>query len=256
MIPFKVLFMSNLKRRLKDGFAVGYNMIFPLFTIWLMGLLFKEIYQKEIITSYQYYGVVTVPFCILLSVITAAYAGKDDAYANTADRILVAPVSDAAIVCSKIFSEVIVFAGCSFVVLILSFLFWNVCSIHDIGEILICYLAVSFVTACLGTFIGLGMKDFMKLKNILNIPILIFAIMGGCFYSFGTYNKLLLFLLDLSPLRWVNKGLFMMIYDDNYALLHVFNLVMVVVGFIFMLLSMIFFRREEYGNGKLPDYEK
>ena len=94
MTPFIALFMANLKRRVTDGFAVGYNVIFPLLMIWLMGLLCKGIYQTEMITSYQYYGVVTVPFCIFLSMITAVYAGKDDAYANTADRILVAPVSN------------------------------------------------------------------------------------------------------------------------------------------------------------------
>lgn len=256
MTPFIALFMANLKRRVTDGFAVGYNVIFPLLMIWLMGLLCKGIYQTEMITSYQYYGVVTVPFCIFLSMITAVYAGKDDAYANTADRILVAPVSNTEIVCSKIFSEVIVFAGCSFVVLIVSFLLWNVCSLRDIGEILMCYLGISFVTACIGTFLGLGMKDFMKLKNVLNIPILISAILGGCFYSFGTLNKLLLFLLDLSPLRWVNKGLFLLIYDDNHVLLHGINLIMVIVGCTFMWLAMILFKREEYGNGELPSYEK
>ena len=119
-----------------------------------------------------------------------------------------------------------------------------------------CYLGISFVTACIGTFLGLGMKDFMKLKNVLNIPILISAILGGCFYSFGTLNKLLLFLLDLSPLRWVNKGLFLLIYDDNHVLLHGINLIMVIVGCIFMWLTMILFKREEYGNGELPSYEK
>ena len=102
----------------------------------------------------------------------------------------------------------------------------------------------------------MGMKDFMKVKNVLNIPILIFAILGGCFYQFGTLNKLLGFVMDLSPLRWINKGLFLLIYDDNCMLLYRLCLLMIIAGGIFMLLAITFFKREEYGNGELPGYEK
>lgn len=256
MSAFRVLFFSNLKRRLTDGFAVGYNVIFPLLMIWLLGLLCKGIFKDEIISGYQYYGVVMIPFCILLSVITAAYAGKDDAFAKTADRILIAPVSNTSIVCSKILAELIVFCGCSMLVLAISALLWRVCSLHDIGHILVLYLAISYVAASVGTFIGLGMKDFLKLKNILNIPILIFAILGGCFYQFGTLNSALQIVLELSPLRWINRSIFLLLYDDEMVLLYVVCAILVMIGSIFLILSILCFKREEYGNGELPGYEK
>lgn len=87
-------------------------------------------------------------------------AGKDDAYAKTADRILIVPISNTAIVCSKIFAETIVFAMCSMIVLLISVVLWNVCDVKEIGDFLLCYIATSFVTACIGTYLGLGMKDF------------------------------------------------------------------------------------------------
>ena len=256
MTRFKVLFISNLKRRIMDGFSVGYNILSPLLMIWLLGLLCKNMYQDELLTSYQYYGVVTIPFCIIMSIITAAYAGKDDAFANTADRILLAPVSDAEIVCAKILAEMIVFAGCSLLVLLVVNVFSYIGSYKELGAIGLCYLSLSFVTACIGTFLGLGMKDFMKMKNILNIPVMIFAILGGCFYQFGTLNKPLQFVLNLSPLRWVNRSIFLLIYDKNCISFYRLNFVLIGIGGIFMLLAITCFKREEYGNGQLPGYEK
>lgn len=256
MAAFKILFISNLKRRVTDGFAVGYNVIFPLLMIWLLGSLFKGSFSGGEVTGYQYYGVVMVPFCIMLSVITAAYAGKDDAYAKTADRILIAPISNAAIVCSKILAETIVFAMCSFIVLLVSLALWDVCDMKNIGAFFLGYSTISFVTACVGTYLGLGMKDFLRLKNVLNIPVLIFAVLGGCFYSFGTVHRELQFLMDLSPLKWINRSLFLTVYDNNYWLLYVTCTVMIVVGVIFMSLAIVLFKREEYGNGELPGYEE
>lgn len=256
MTAFMSLFISNLKRRVTDGFSVGYNIVFPLFMIWILGLLCKGMFSGGETTGYQYYGVVMVPFCIMLSVITAAYAGKDDAYAKTADRILIAPISNTAIVCSKIFAETIVFAMCSMIVLLISVVLWNVCHVKEIGDFLLCYIATSFVTACIGTYLGLGMKDFLKLKNILNIPVLVFAILGGSYFPFGTFSKVLLFLIDLSPLKWINRSLFLLVYDHNDMFLYVTCIVMVVIGMVFMLLAIALFKREEYGNGELPGYEK
>ena len=183
-------------------------------------------------------------------------AGKDDAYAKTADRILIAPISNTAIVCSKIFAETIVFAMCSMIVLLISVVLWNVCDVKEIGDFLLCYIATSFVTACIGTYLGLGMKDFLKLKNILNIPVLVFAILGGSYFPFGTFSKVLLFLIDLSPLKWINRSLFLLVYDHNDMFLYVTCIVMVVIGMVFMLLAIALFKREEYGNGELPGYEK
>ena len=118
MVAFITLLKANINRRIKDGFAVGYNIIFPLLLIGLLGFVCKRSFKDNLVTGYQYYGMVLIPFCIFLSIITAAYAGKDDAYANTADRVLIAPVSVFAIVLSKIIAETIVFMLCSVLVLL------------------------------------------------------------------------------------------------------------------------------------------
>ena len=255
MNEFKSMFFLNLRSRTRDGFAIGYNAIFPQVMIFLLGLLCKGLFQGEI-TGYQYYGVVMVPFCTAMSLVTAAYAGKDDAYAKTADRIMIAPVSIFTIVISKIFAEIVIFESCTIGVLILVDILSGLEFFPYFLEFVVLYTSFSFMIAALGTYIGLGMKDFMKIKNLINIPISIFAILGGCFYRFGTLNQGFQFLINLSPLSWINRSIFLMIYDQKSQLLWLNSGLMILIGFIFTVLAIVLFKKEEFGNGELPGYEK
>ncbi|MFA9377434.1 MAG: ABC transporter permease [Lachnotalea sp.] len=256
MVAFKSILWANIKRRTTDGFSVGYNIIFPLIMIWLLGLICKEMFSKESITSYQYYGVVLVPFSMFMAIVTAAYGGKDDAYANTAERILVAPVSVIIIVVSKIIAQIIVITSCSLFVFGFSTVVWDVWSISYFLPISLLYISISFMIASIGTYIGLGMKNFMKIKNLLNVPIVLFALLAGCFYRFGTLHKGLQFVIDLSPLTWANRSIFMMMFDDNRIILYIVCGIFNIVGLIFTMIAIIFFKKEEYGNGELPSYEE
>ena len=84
-----------------DGFALGYNVVFPIIMILLLGTLCKGVYKGEI-SSFQYYAIVVIPFSTLMGIVTAAYAGKDDAYAKVAQRVMVSPITKEAIVMSKV----------------------------------------------------------------------------------------------------------------------------------------------------------
>lgn len=256
MTAFKSMFFANIKRRCSDGFAVGYNIFFPLLMTAVLGLLCKDMFRQEMVTGYQYYGIVFVPFCMFMSVITAVYGGKDDAYANTAERVLLAPVSVTDIVISKIIAEIVVFTGCSVFVFVFSTLVWKVWEVSHIIPVVLLYSAISYMTAAIGTYIGLGMKDFMKIKNLLNVPIAVFALLAGCFYRLGTFHKGLQFVINLSPLTWVNRSLFMMMFDNNSELLYIVCGIFAVIGLLFTILAVLLFKREEYGNGELPGYEK
>ena len=83
MSILKVLISFQAGRRIKDGFTIGYNIIFPTLLISILGMLTKNQFG-DVITSYQYYTIVIIPFCACMALITAAYAGKEEAYAKTA----------------------------------------------------------------------------------------------------------------------------------------------------------------------------
>ncbi|WMJ89917.1 ABC transporter permease [Anaerocolumna sp. MB42-C2] len=256
---FWTLFKSNLSKRVRDGFAVGYNIIFPFILIIILGALLKGSYNK-IITSYQYYTLVTVPFCILYSIITAAYAGKDEACSNTAARILAAPVKKIEIVLSKLLSCVVVFALCNIIVLLSCSLILRVPIWGKLIPVIILLTAETFFSCGLGLLIGFGMKNFVVVKNIINIPICLFAIMGGSFYPVGSLNRGWQAVFYLSPLTWINKSIFRYLYDvkqrDTVHSMFIITAVFLVLGLIISAAAIIWFKKEEYLNGYLPGYQK
>ena len=254
MEAFKALMKMNMKRRLCDGFIMGYNIIFPAVMIGLLGVLGRNGSYGGI-TSYQYYGVVMIPFCVILSIITAAYAGKDDAFEKTAERIMIAPVSNKVLVMVKVISCSAVLFLCSILLYIVVSLIVGLSWRHFV-HVGVLFLTLSFSVAAIGTQIAVGMKNFLFVKNVINIPILIFAVFGGTFFRIGTLDPIVSFVLNLSPLRWINKSLFMLLFDDNSSLWIKVNLVLIVGGIVFTCIAILRFKKGEYINGNLPGYEK
>ncbi len=255
MTAFYVELKLNIKRRMTDGFAVGYNIVFPVIMILLLGTLCKGLYKGEV-TSYQYYSLVMIPFCILMGIVTVAYAGKDDAYAKVAQRVLISPITKEAIVMSKVISCTIVFSICSLLVYAITSLFFHVHNGKSIVAIGILLISVSFFISAIGTVIGLGMKNFLSIKNIMTIPICLFAILGGTFFPMGSFQTDIQMFINISPITWINRSLFLSIFDQNQSLVSLISVILIMAGMVCVFIAVKTFRKEEYMYGDLPNYKK
>jgi ABC-2 type transport system permease protein len=249
------LFYYDVKRRSKDGFFIGYNIIFPIVMILLLGYLASGGYGKEF-TGYHYYTIVMLPFCVSMAMITAAYAGKEEAYKKTAIRFLFTPISKAQIVLSKLLSCVVIISICNALVLVFAKLILKLPISDEFIPVCLLLLTESFCSSAIGLYIGLGMKNFILIKNVINIPICVAAILAGAFYPIGTLNQGLKFVIKLSPLTWINRSIFQYIYDENLSMLWITSAALIIVGVIFTSLAIKLFKREEFIHGDLPGYEK
>ncbi|WP_455716042.1 ABC transporter permease [Anaerosporobacter sp.] len=253
MNGLKVLTSFQIGRRIKDGFSVGYNIVFPMVLTLILGVLTRNQFD-DVITSYQYYTVVMIPFCACMALITAAYAGKDEAYTKTAVRFVMAPISERQIVLSKIFSCTIVFSTCNCFTFVVCGCIWKLPK--KVEWILICLLlvAMSFCVATIGVFIGIGMKNFLFVKNLVNLPIALCAVAAGVFYPFGTSNPLVQDILNLSPLTHVNSYLFAILFDHMKSGVYLLILIHVVIGVFVSILAVKTFKKEVFLHGDLSGY--
>lgn len=247
--------VHNIKRRLRDGFAIGYNLIFPLLVTGLIGALTRKVFNNGV-SSYQYYTIVLIPFSIAFGLVTAIYAAKDDAYAKTAIRILITPIEAKTIVFCKVIT-------CTFIFTILATVCFGVLALitkmplsgQAYGSILLFCICFSFVMSAIGTWIGLSTESFLKVKNIVMIPVAIFASIGGTFYPFRSSEGLFNEIICHSPFYLINKAYFMQIYDHNGSLLVKISMISLLFGICFTVLSIKNFNREEYTHGDIPGYE-
>lgn len=255
MKQLSVLLCHDMKHRAKDGFLIGYNIIFPIIMILLMGYLLHGSYGKTF-TSYHYYSIVMLPFCVSMAIITAAYAGKEEAYHKTASRLLFAPVTYSRIVLAKLLSCTVLISVCNLIVLLFAQLALHLPVGRKIVPVTFLLTTESFCICAIGIFIGLGMKHFILVKNFLNIPICAAAILGGAFYPIGTLNPTFDLWIKLSPLTWINRSIFFLIYDDNYSLLWQIAGSCLLIGGVFTVLAIKLFKKEEFIHGDLPGYNK
>lgn len=245
MKNFFPLFMLELKRRSKDFFILFYNLVFPIATIALLGYLTSTSYGRDF-TSYEYYSIVMIPFCLLMGITSVAYAAVDEKRMKTSYRYIIAPISKSSLIISKFLSCVIVLTVCSIIVLLSSRLMFHLPVNGNMVYLIILLLCESIAISGLGLFFGLASKNFATIQNFLNLPIMIFGFLGGAFFPVSSPNPILSFIVNLSPLTWINRGIMYCLYVSDATTLLYTSTVLFIVGMLFTLLTIKYFKKEAF----------
>jgi ABC-2 type transport system permease protein len=245
MRGFFVLFNFGMKRRLKDSFIIGYSVIFPLMLIAALGYLSINLFNGEI-SSFQYYTLVLLPLCIFMGMITMAYIAREESSFKVSFRFIAAPIDKRAIVLSKIITATISMSLWNIIVIILVSFIFKVDFMGKVYQVILLVTSETFMVAALGVFIGVCVKNFMTIKNVLNLPICLFGFLGGAFFPIGALGKNFEVISYISPLTWINKGIISMIYDNNFVIFNISLLITLIIGIVFTLISMSFFKKEEF----------
>lgn len=247
MNGFKVLFKLNMKKRIKDSFLIGYGVTFPLMLIIILGYMATNYYSKDgIVTSYYYYSMVTIPFCTFLSSITLIYVAKEESLHKCGERFIIVPISKTSIVLSKILPATISISVYNLILLLICNFIFKVDFRGRFLEVYILIISLGFMSSALGTLIGLCSKDFMSIKNIVSTPILIMAVLGGSFFPIGSLGTVFERISYISPLTWINKGIFMMMNDNTVTVYIISLFITIILGLFFTISSIKFFKKEAF----------
>lgn len=247
MSGFNVLFKYGMKRRIKDSFLIGYGVIFPLLLIGILGYMASNYYSGDNgITSYYYYSLVTIPLCTFLASITLIYVAKEESLYKCGERFIIAPLSKGAIVLSKIIPSTIVTTLYNVILLLVCRYIFKVDFKGRFIEIALLFGILAFMSCAIGTFIGLCSKDFMAVKNIVSFPIMIMGMLGGAFFPIGSLGKVVEFISYISPLTWINKGIFNVLNDNRFELFIISIGITFIIGLVFTIGSIKCFKKEGF----------
>lgn len=247
MKGFLTLLCYGLNRRSKDFFIIIYNIVFPLILILLLGYISTNFFKGDSsVTSNHYYTLVLLPYFIFCSIITMVYVAKDEKLYKTSYRFIIAPISNSALVLSKIVSCTIMVWICNLIVIVATRVLLGVNLGNSLPSLLLLFLTEAFMASAIGIFMGLSFKKFDTVQGILNIPINIFAILGGVFFPVGSLGDTFEKVSYISPLTWINKGVIAAVYDkSNTILLYSISLTLV-LGLLFAVLSVTSFKKEAF----------
>lgn len=246
MNTFNSMFSFYLKRRNKDFFILIYNVILPAILIVILGYLMKPSYSDGIISSFQYYYVVLIPFCTSLSITTALYNAKEDRRENVSERIFSSPVNIKALILSKILSSSVSLTIITTLLIIAGALVTRLS--NPLNILLMVSLNVVFIFFCtvFGYFLGFSSENDDAIRSYLSLPTCILAFLGGCFFPIGSTNIIIASLIKLSPFYWLNRSIFALIYDSSSTTFTiVFSILLLLTGLLFVL-STRTFKKEAY----------
>ena len=247
MNGFKVLFYYGMKRRIKDSFLISYGVMFPLLLILILGYISTNYYSGENgITSYYYYALVTIPLCTFLSSITLMYVAREESLFKCGERFILSPVDRASIVLSKILPATISTTFYNFLLLLFCRFILKIDFKGKDLEMIVLLLILGFMSCAIGTFIGLCTKDFLSVKNLVSIPIMVMGILGGSFFPIASLGTGIEIISYFSPLTWINRGIFSMLNDNSMTLYILSVAIALVVGILFTIGAIIKFKKEAF----------
>lgn len=247
MNELKILFSFGFKRRIKDSFLVSYGIMMPLIMILLLGYLASGYYTgMEGISSFSYYTLVSLPLYTFFSSITLIYVAREEQLFKAGSRFVMAPIPKSVLVLYKILPATLVIFIFNLLVMLACKLLFGVSFQGQFLQVLILLGIFGYMSCSLGTFIGLCTKNFIIVKNLVSIPLLIMGFLGGSFFPVGSLGKGFLIASYFSPLTYVNQGLFRLIYDHTHISYLMALVITLVIGIIFTIGSSIQMQKEAF----------
>lgn len=243
MFPLLIFY---LKRRANDFFIIIYNLVLPAFFITALGYLMAPSYKGGIITSFQYYTIVLIPFFTGLSITTSLYNAKEDRREKVSNRIITAQVNVSKLIFAKILSSFIVlFVLTAFLIITGAFFSKNVSAINLLTILTLNGLFTLFCT-CLGYFLGFSNNHEDVIRNYLSLPTCILAFLGSCFMPISSTNPIILSITRISPFYWINKANFALLFDSNYVLVLTISIILLIFSVLLTILTVTTFKVEAY----------
>ena len=203
--------------------------------------------EEEAPNSYQYYGIVELTMMVFYVAMFPLGILGSDKRRMMKERISLAGVSELKYFIGRILSSFIL----SILILIPGFLFSIFVMKSKWGNypaITFMYVLVfSFMMVTLGVVVGYLIKQRDKASLVLQgliIPVLSF--LGGSYVYLpqelnGIFNKI----TNISPLRWLNKGIFQVAYEGSYKYLNTSLIINVSLIFVLFIILYLGTRREK-----------
>jgi ABC-2 type transport system permease protein len=191
--------------------------------------------------SIDYYAVTMLTLIILYASKGGAYAIKGEKTAKTMSRLLCAPIKKYEVLTGKILGSLVITSLQVLVVILISKFVLKAYWGDHLGVISL--LLASEVAMAVS--LGIGVAFMVKNESgILNFLIPLFAFFGGSYMPIDGFGKTMLFITNFSPVRWVNKAIFGVIYSNDYSSVAQAIIINLGLAAIFVVIASFSFRKE------------
>ena len=196
-------------------------------------------------SSLDYYTIVEIALIIMYAGMTGLFGIANEKNSKTRDRILISPVKKYEFLIGKTIGAVIgTIIQIAIVILFSKYILhanWG----NDIFTVLLIFISQIFMAISIGVGLGFIFKNENVANGILNFMIPVMVFLGGSYMPLDDMgSKTFQAITYLSPVRWVNKSIFDVIYNNNYSKVSTAILINIGVALVFLAISSLSFRKE------------
>lgn len=194
----------------------------------------------------DYYAVTMLTLIIMYASLSGAFAIKSEQTARTGVRLICSPVGKYAILTGKTLGVLAVtLLQALAVVLFSKYVFGAYWGAHQ-GTVLLLVAAEVVMAVSLGLGLAFIIKSETTVRNLLNIMVPLIVFLGGGYVPIDSFGKTMLLLSNLSPVRWVNKTIFQVIYSQDFSSVAPAICVNLGIAAVFLAVSSLAIRREGF----------
>lgn len=227
----------------KNPMWLFYVTAFPILMIVILGYITGKAYGGEV-SSYDYYGITFMLYALLNSGMTSANAFMELRIKKPNMRIIYAPGSEKNIYISKIIASFSFQYIFHVIDLLIIHLIFDV-NLGKVGYLLILFAVTELFATTLGIMLCCIIKAESVTNQIQGIIVNLFAVTGGVLFSLDGYGKTARLISNCSPVKWIVKASFQLIYDDSTSLFLPSVLIMLACTGIMIIVCNIAFKKED-----------
>lgn len=196
-------------------------------------------------SSLDYYTIAEIALIIMYAGMIGLFGIAGEKKSRTRDRVLISPVRKYEFLMGKTIGGVVaVILQIAVVVLFSKYVLkanWG----SDIFTVSLIFISEIILAVSIGVGLGFIFKHENVANGVLNFMIPVLVFLGGSYMPVdGLDNKIFQTITYLSPVRWVNRSIFDVIYNNNYSKVPSAILINLCAAVLFLAISSLLFRKE------------
>lgn len=245
MRRFFAIFKMDMINLFKNPVLVGYNTVFALVLILILGFLCGGNYA-DIKDAYQYYTVSLVIYGMVNGAMTASNCFMERDIKRPNLRIIYSPVGSFPIYFSKIVSSFVFDYVLHLALIAVLCPLLHVTLGASPALFILLMAPVEFSAAALGVFFCCIFKSEESTSSLLSTLVSIFSFLGGTFFSLDGMGSAIAFTSRLSPVKWLNDAFFALSCDNSMVYFWPVFFGGVILSALLVLGCRLLFRTEDY----------
>ena len=215
---FFILMKQDFRNIISNPSIMLFCIVYPTALVLLFGFLFSDMYQSDIVTSYDFYGITMIFYLILQSATITPTVFMEEKNKKGNLRIAYAPVSRIEIYLSKLITVIAVLTV-SFMVHISIFHFTGLVNFggDNVLGVMSLFFSLMVFMVTLGGAISSLIKNEDLTNKIVGVTINCFAVVSGLFFPVEMLGKFAGDIANSTPVKMTLNKIFEIIYDNSFT---------------------------------------